>query len=301
CACADLFRVLVDEFDIDVDEYVKKYDPHIAKEFTAYDSDPMIRKSISEFYGIIRGFSIDNIVNDEEIEYIKKWKKENEKYAFIKEIKEITETIDGILLDGKITPDEITKLQSCIKIYLDTVSTSQITLATQILDGILKGIILDKRISNEECKNLRQWLYDNIYLSNHFPFNKTIELVDEVLEDGIITECESEYITNMIKDMLNPVDALHEQINSVKGKKVCLSGDFAYGPKSEVEVYIKNRGGEIDSSLKKATDILMIGDNGSQAYSNGNYGTKVKKAMEYNEKGCNIKIIKESDFFSSIK
>ena len=29
--------------------------------------------------------------------------------------------------------------------------------------------------------------------------------------------------------------------------------------------------------------------------------TKVKKAMEYNEKGCNISIIKECDFFSNVK
>ena len=57
----------------------------------------------------------------------------------------------------------------------------------------------------------------------------------------------------------------------------------------------------MDSSVKKTTDILMIGDFECQAYSNGTYGTKVKKAIEYNEKGCNITIIKESDFFAKIK
>ena len=45
----------------------------------------------------------------------------------------------------------------------------------------------------------------------------------------------------------------------------------------------------------------MIGNCECQAYSNGTYGTKVKKAIEFNEKGCHIKIIKESDFFSTIK
>ena len=42
----------------------------------------------------------------------------------------------------------------------------------------------------------------------------------------------------------------------------------------------------------------MIGDNECQAYSNGKYGTKVKKAIEYNSKGCNIQIVKEVDFFA---
>lgn len=301
CACSDLFKQMIDEYDLDVDSYVKKYENHSSKKFTDYISDPMLRKAISEFYGVIRGFSIDNIINSEEVAYITNWKEDNKKFAEHKEIKDIIRTIDDILLDGRVSLDEIVKLQGIVKAYLDTVTTSEITLATQILDGILKGITLDKEISTEECKNLRQWLYDNIYLSDHFPFNKTIEMIDAVLEDSIITREESEYITSVINDMINPVDALKEQINSVDGKNVCLSGNFAYGQKSQVEKYIIEHGGTIDSSLKKTTDILMIGDNECQAYSNGKYGTKVKKAMEYNEKGCSIKIIKECDFFSKVK
>ena len=65
--------------------------------------------------------------------------------------------------------------------------------------------------------------------------------------------------------------------------------------------YITEKDGIINSTIKKTTDILMIGNCECQAYSNGAYGTKVKKALEYNEKGCSIKIIKESDSFSSIK
>jgi len=169
------------------------------------------------------------------------------------------------------------------------------------LDGILKGITVDGEITEIECKNLRQWLYDNIYLSDHFPFNKAMEILDKVLEDSIITKEEAEYITTMINEMLNPVDCLKEEINSVDGKHVCLSGNFAYGQKPDVEKFIVSKGGNIDTSVKKTTDILMIGNCECQAYSNGTYGTKVKKAIEYNEKGSHIKIIKESDFFSSIK
>ena len=32
---------------------------------------------------------------------------------------------------------------------------------------------------------MRQWLHDNIYLTNQFPFNKTFELIDKVLEDFV--------------------------------------------------------------------------------------------------------------------
>ena len=101
--------------------------------------------------------------------------------------------------------------------------------------------------------------------------------------------------------MLDPIDHLKEQVNSVEGKHVCLSGDFEYGKKSDVADYIISKGGIIDPNLKKTTNILMIGKYESKLYSNGTYGSKVKKAIEFNERGSNIKIVKESDFFSSIK
>ncbi len=297
CACADLFKTLVDTYKINPDDYVKKYIPKQVKEFSKYIDDPTLRKSISEFYGIIRGFSIDNVVNETEVDYIKKWKEDNVCYSSHKEIENIIKSIDIILEDGIVTTNEIISLQYAIKNYLDTISTAPSTLATQILDGIMKGIIEDGEVTKDECNNLRQWLYDNITLAGHFPFNKIIEILENVLEDSIITDKELEYITNFIKELLDPVTSLSSQINSVEGKHVCLSGNFAFGKgKASVEEYVVAHGGVIDSAVKKSTDILMVGKNECQAFSNGTYGTKVKKAMEYNEKGCNITILKESDF-----
>ena len=302
CACADLFKAIIEEYSIDIgDIKVKKYNPKETKEFSQFVANPVIRKTISEFYGVIRGFSIDNQINEEECEYVKSWKKEFSIYNTNKDIATIVAIIDKILLDGVITLDEIVELQHVVKDYLDVVSTSPITLATQILDGILKGITVDGEITEEECKSLRQWLYDNVYLADHFPFNKTMEVLEKVLEDSVITKEEAEYVNHMIDDMLNPVDSLKQEVNSVDGKHVCLSGNFSYGQKPEVAKYIVSKGGIIDSSVKKTTDILMVGNCECQAYSNGMYGTKVKKALEYNEKGYKIKIIRESDFFSFIE
>ncbi len=302
CACSDLFKTIIKKYRIDIKELkIKKYNICETAEFTQFIANPVVRKAISEFYGVIRGFSIDNIITQKEYDYIKEWRNKYYVYSNQREISNIIAIIDKIIIDGTITIEEIVELQSVIKSYLDIVSTSPVTLATQILDGILKGITIDGEITEAECKNLRQWLYDNIYLSEHFPFNKTMEILDKVLEDSTITKEESEYLTTMINEMLNPVDALKEKINSVDGKHICLSGNFSYGQKTSVEEYIVQKGGIIDNSLKKSTEILMIGNCECQAYSNGLYGTKVKKAIEYNRKGSNIKIIKESDFFSSIK
>ena len=56
----------------------------------------------------------------------------------------------------------------------------------------------------------------------------------------------------------NFIEMLKEQVHCVNGKNVCLSGDFDYGKKSDVEAYIVERGGVIDSSVKKSTNILIV-------------------------------------------
>lgn len=300
-ANSNLFKALVEKYNIDVDAHIRKYVLNEIRQFTQFAASPVIRKAISEFFGVIRGFSIDNVINSAEYNYIVKWYNDYSVYVNQKDISSIISILGEILKDKIVTIEEIVDLQTVIKAYLDVVSSSPITLAKQILDGILKGITVDGEISEIECKNLRQWLYDNIYLSDHFPFNKTIEMLDKVLADSIITEEESIYMTKVISDMLNPVEVLKSQIYSVNGKHICLSGNFEFGQKSDVAEYVISKGGLIDSTVKKTTDVLIIGNCECQAYSNGTYGTKVKKAMEYNDNGCTIQIVKESDFFSTIK
>lgn len=164
---------------------------------------------------------------------------------------------------------------------------------------LIQAISLDNKISTAEGISLRKWMYENNYLAGYYPFDQIMSVLDCVLEDNIITKEEFGSMICVIKSLLEPVQELREQINSVKGKQVCLSGTFSHGQKSDVEKIIIQNGGFIDSSIKKTTDILIIGDSECQAYAFGNYGTKVQKAIEYSNKGHDIKIIKESDYFSN--
>lgn len=301
CANSDLFKVLVERYSIDVDNYIKKYVPHETERFKQFVSSPVVRKTISEFYGMIRGFSIDNQITPEEQEYISKWQKEYSQYSDLQSIADILVVIEKILYDGIVTIDEILELQATVKNYLSVLTSSPVTLATQILDGIMKGIAIDGKVTEEECRSLRQWLYDNIYLAGHYPFDKLVPLLEEVLLDGVVSQEESIYVTSVIKELLNPVESLKAQVITVDNKHVCLSGNFAHGKKPDVEKYIIERGGVIHPTVKKSTDVLVIGDYECQSYSHGTYGTKIKKALEYNKKGCKIQILKESDFFVQVK
>lgn len=130
CACADLFKAIIEEYAIDIkDIKIKKYNPCVEKEFSQFVASPVIRKAISEFYGVIRGFSIDNEISPEEFDFIKNWKKDFAIYDNQKDIADIISVLDKIIADGTITIEEIVELQGVVKAYLDVVSTSPITLS----------------------------------------------------------------------------------------------------------------------------------------------------------------------------
>ncbi|MBO1264870.1 hypothetical protein J3A84_07500 [Proteiniclasticum sp. SCR006] len=294
-ANANLFRALVNNYDIYIEEHIRRYDSIEIKDFEQFMAAPLIRKAIIEFYGMVKGFSIDNKITITEANYIRNWRNQYCLYTGSEELASIIDVIDRILDDGVVTLEESFKLQSVVGQCMDIISKSPVTLGTQVLNGIMKGIIIDGKISTEESENLRSWLSDNSFLSGHHPYDEIMCLLEEALADSLITEKESEYITESIQSILNPIEALKVQVNSVEGKHVCLSGNFAFGSKTDVSQYIVNRGGIIDNTVKKSTNILLIGNLECQSYSNGTYGSKVIKAIEYNQKGCNIQIVKEID------
>ena len=85
---------------------------------------------------------------------------------------------------------------------------------------------------------------------------------------------------------------------SLEGKNCCLTGDFVYGSKGEVEKYLKSLGATIHHSMTKSTQVLIVGARGSAAWTHNNYGSKVEKAMEYRNQGADVIIIREKDLFA---
>ena len=148
CECSDLLDILKKTYSkINIEREVKKYVPEESENHISFVSNGLLKKAIHDFYGILTGFSLDSNVSEEEKLYIIEWRSRYSGYLIHEDFWQITKIIDIILEDGKITIDELKKLQITVKRYLDVISTSTLTLSTQILSGILKGIIVDKKIT----------------------------------------------------------------------------------------------------------------------------------------------------------
>ncbi|MCI7328134.1 MAG: BRCT domain-containing protein [Lachnospiraceae bacterium] len=163
----------------------------------------------------------------------------------------------------------------------------------QELQVIVNGIIEDDSINREELDVLNRWLQMHDYLLGFYPFDKIYYAVEAILDDNIMDSDEEKVLLDLLDRFINP-DTTNEYV-SLDGKVVCLSGDFSYGTKKDVENYISGKGGVIAKNVTQKVDILILGEAGSAAWKYGNYGSKYEKARQLQEKGSNIIVVKEQD------
>lgn len=167
------------------------------------------------------------------------------------------------------------------------------TLEMQKLQMIVSDIINDSVITVEEANSLLDWMNSHSDLEGFYPYDKILNMIDNILSDGIIDANEEHELLELLDAYINP-QTTKLKVN-VNNKVICLSGEFGYGSKSEVEQLFISRGAKISNTVTKKIDILVLGEAGNVAWKYGNYGTKYEKAKQYNEKGANILVYKEND------
>lgn len=166
------------------------------------------------------------------------------------------------------------------------------------LKKILSSITADGILSESEVISLKEWMDQNIALLGNFPFDKIFETVGLALNDGILEQNELDEMLDLFENLSDPVANTCCNGFDISGRTFCLTGDFGYGERSKVESTLIQRGGIPVSNVTRKTDYVIVGSIGSNLWSQGNYGNKVKRALELQENGFHIKIIKELDISS---
>ena len=190
-----LLKKLVDTYEIDLESHIKKFEPS--------HGEPSLAEIVSELYGVLAGFVGDGTVTPAERSFITQWAYDHEEDGKQHQtIARILEKIDDCLADGVIDLNEMNELKELVKYDLQLVSGSYASSATQVLQGLMKGVAADGVVTVEECHLLRDWLYDNIHLTGHFAFDRLMATVETVLEDGELTPEESEEIAAVIRELV---------------------------------------------------------------------------------------------------
>ena len=177
---------------------------------------------------------------------------------------------------------------------------SDTTKYLQELQGIIFGIMSDNVLTDEEIESLKYWMDTHLALEGNYPFDKIYKCLKKIFEDGIITEDERQELEKVCQHVISPLESEPQcVINSdIGGKLICLTGDFSSMERKEMEAFLTEQGAIVKKAVSKKLDFLIVGELGSNQWTQGSYGTKIKKALEYNEKGADITILREHDFIT---
>ena len=176
------------------------------------------------------------------------------------------------------------------------------TKALQTLQGLLLGVTCDGVLTESEVMAVKQWLDDNMALAGNYPFDVVYSEIEKALEDGVLEPDELKSLLDTFIKLTNPVKSYSSNCCGVdiSGIKICLTGEFKHGTRYDVSNLLISLGAEMCDNVTKKVNILIVGDIGSESWKCGNYGGKIKKAVEMQEKGINIKIITESEFYKEV-
>lgn len=268
--------------------------------YTRKADKPTLVKSLNSLYGIVTGIVADRIINESELQLIEKWIKEYDKFSDSYPYKTIYPKVKTMLSDGKLTSKEKNKLISISQQYMPENNFSTATLPMQVLMGILEGISCDHVINMMELDALQQWMNDNPHLKGHYPFDTIFTTINRVLADRIITADEHRELLVLFQSFLKPIEKKKEACLDLTGKKVCLTGNFMNGTKNDIGELVVENGGVMSSGVSRKTNVVIVGGEGSKDWSYGNFGTKVRKAMELKSKGFEIHILSEEDFIGLV-
>lgn len=199
-------------------------------------------------------------------------------------------------------------------IFFGEVKYSDKTKRLQELNDLLADIVEDNVVSESEARQLWEWLENNKDLKGNFPYDtlyaETEKCVKEHFENNEpISIAQAKYLLGVLLYAIDPVKnasnapGRERQNNELdfNGKLICLTGDFDIGTKRDFMDILTPLGAQFHDRVVAKIDYLVVGGSGSGAWAGGNYGTKIKKALENQQKGLKVRIISEHEVFEYLK
>jgi NAD-dependent DNA ligase len=206
--------------------------------------------------------------------------------------------------------DHIPTTQSVLR----SVAHRQHVRATELLLGIVTGMVADNTLHDSEIMFLHHWLKEHQDVASVWPGSVIAKQVSDVIADGVITATEREHLLSLLSGMAannfaETGSAAAEVIDlpydidcelDFRDVEVVHTGVFVYGTRSKCEALTQKAGGLPASLITKRVRFLVVGSNVSPAWRQSSYGAKIAKAIELKTSGHPIKVIPERKWFEHI-
>lgn len=173
--------------------------------------------------------------------------------------------------------------------------------------GICKGVIADNKINHAEADFINQWLLTNRKYIDDPIVTELYRSIKTMLSDNVLDEDEHDELLEALKLFTGQITPSEARENLSTGLPLdmpapkidfdcasfCITGKFAYGPRSIVADVIEDLGGFYHSNLTQKTDYLVIGYFATPAWAHTSYGRKIEAALNLRSQGFPISIVSE--------
>lgn len=174
------------------------------------------------------------------------------------------------------------------------------------LIGLCKGVIADGSVCQSEAQFLLNWLENNSNIADTFPANVIYPRLVAMLADGTLDDEEAQELLDFLKSCTGEIgqegtmnlscgiaynDPLPELV--FENQEFCLTGQFAYGQRSDVTERTQALGAKVIGSVVKRGCILVVGCMATKTWLHSSHGLKIQKAIEARDAGAPICIIPE--------
>lgn len=196
---------------------------------------------------------------------------------------------------SKIKPIEIYDIPVPKTIRKFPENSTEDTKKLQKLDDLLAEALMNGTFTAEDIKKTKSWIKRNADLKDQYPVAQLAKALAEISEpDQLFIAVRDLCIPNYVQMGANkPI--------MIIGKKITVAGEFMFGSHEEVVTELEKRGAMIRANVSSNTDYLVIGKYGSIDWNFKGYGNQFKHAMELIEKGNNIEIISEDNFWRNLR
>lgn len=154
-------------------------------------------RNINELVGIIKGINFDGVINDKEVVRLQSWVDKNRNLAYEPKQAELINLVDSVLEDHIIDDNEKELIVARAEVFLEEIGDD--TGKINELNGIIEGVVCDEEVNEAEVYRLKEWMDSyGILIRDHKPSAELCATIDDILEDGIVTEDEQQHLLEML-------------------------------------------------------------------------------------------------------
>ena len=281
-----------------------------------YTAKSQADKAISSLKGILIGINLDKVVNEKEINELKKWVVAHNNLIHRNPFNEFMTIIEETISNKIPVVETIEDLYwLCQKYEGNNYYYNAVTTDLQTLQGLCHGILSDGTIGDNEIFDLNDWLSENEHLNTYYPYDEIRSLIVSIVSDNKIDKEEKLVLKAYFKQFIKLEDTdvqkrIEDETSDITiaglctsepnvtffEKTFCITGVLKRGNRETLQNDIRKLGGVPTESISKKTDYLIVGDNGNPAWAFSCYGRKVEKALNLRKEGHTITLIHEFDF-----